>query len=664
MIYKIYKLFITYALLLITLNITAQSSYNRQVKNTHIEDVLSLSNTDEKSVDDLVDNLSHKIDINDTNKEELTALLILSPAQVEAIQKYLERVGKIETIYELQLIKELDYDTLQKLIPYVSIPSNYGQLHSNSYHRSKQRYMIRYDQPCYKRKGDVNSFLGNSSYLAIRYNCVYGKHLEWGAVGEKDSGETLLTFKSDKGFDYYSYYLVVNKFYRINRMVLGKYKLHLGNGLVMGGAQYGGKWYAIPSFFGGVQEIKKHASVDEYNYLHGVALSLSFKSFKLLPFLSYRWKDGTIKEDKITGIDQSGLHRNQKEIGKKNTINEWCYGIRMAYQNRKLEVGMNALYYDFNYPINKGTKKYKKYDMEGRSFYNLSLDYLFYFSPFILKGECALGKKGKASLTKLYYSPNADWDLLLIHRFYTPDFWSFYGRSFCNSKQLKNENGWFLSAQTRYFNPIITTFYLDLSSAPWWKYRLSKPSQTIDLGLKIDYSFQKTQRLSLQWRSLFYERDRSESKGRIIDAVNQHKLKLNYECQPLDGYIFKCSSGLHVLNRQLSSLGYHITPRLSWINRNQSLKCDIQYSFFYTQDFDSRVYVFEKGMLYSMNTEALYGKGHRCSIHVSYKYKGWITMLAKYGLTSYLDRGKIGSGLNEVDGHLKSAVQLMAILSI
>ena len=73
------------------------------------------------SVDDIVDKLNNPINLNTADEKELRELFILSPYQIQALLKYRAKVGVIESIYELQLIKGLDRITLERLIPFVDI---------------------------------------------------------------------------------------------------------------------------------------------------------------------------------------------------------------------------------------------------------------------------------------------------------------------------------------------------------------------------------------------------------------------------------------------------------------------------------------------------------------------------------------------------------------
>ena len=68
-------------------------------------------------------------------------------------------------------------------------------------------------------------------------------------------------------------------------------------------------------------------------------------------------------------------------------------------------------------------------------------------------GEAATGSKGYALLNRLKYNLSSDYHLLLVHRYYSYDYWTLFGRSFGESSMPQNENGWYLGRQRPTFSP-------------------------------------------------------------------------------------------------------------------------------------------------------------------------------------------------------------------
>lgn len=93
-------------------------------------------------------------------------------------------------------------------------------------------------------------------------------------------------------------------------------------------------------------------------------------------------------------------------------------------------MGVTGIYYRFNHPYEPDLKKYAKYNLHGNDFYNLGVDYKYRWGKLVWVGEGAVGKQGYALLNQLKYRLLTGYQLLLIHRCYSHDYWSFFGRSF------------------------------------------------------------------------------------------------------------------------------------------------------------------------------------------------------------------------------------------
>ncbi|GAE85705.1 hypothetical protein JCM10512_4160 [Bacteroides reticulotermitis JCM 10512] len=85
---------------------------------------------------------------------------------------------------------------------------------------------------------------------------------------------------------------------------------------------------------------------------------------------------------------------------------------------------------------------------------------------------------------------------------------------------------------------------------------------------------------------------------------------------------------------------------------------EVQGSYFSTDDYDSRVYAAEKGLLYTFFTPSFQGHGVRCSAHLRYDLNTHWMFIAKFGETIYSDRDEIGSGNDLIRGNKKADVQM------
>ena len=653
-------------ILFISIEALGQSNTDLNKKEKHIESIISqsevLGENETLPVDEYVDNASQSLNINTATLAELTDLFILSPQQIKAILDYRTKAGRFNSVYELQFIYQLDRKTLDKLAPFIyvdQLSTTVDKLGLAKRKYIKHEVSSRLAYPLYKKKGDDNHFLGYPFYHNIRYLCKINKTVEFGFTMEKDAGEPIFGAYNKWGYDYYSYFLVLNNINRFERIIIGKYRLQFGLGLVLGASQFGGRWSQIQSFFSENKRLVKHASVSEFDYLRGAAFIYNIKKISLLPFYSHTRLDGHIGEQGIRSITKIGLHRNVKDFQSKNKVVENMFGLRSAYSNTYFELGINGIYYWFNKPLLPSNLTYKSKDIQGNGFYNASLDYTFFLNRFILKGEVAKGTKGLALLQKLYYSPSSAFDFLFIYRYYTPDYWALHSRSFGNQSAIKNENGVYMSIQSSFLAPLNVNAYIDYSKYSNSRYRISCPSNSLHIGLELDYKLNRKHSFLLRYAFLNTIKDRTKSKGKVQDVYQTMKIRAEYIASVFgESLLLKTFAEYGLLKKNLKESGYQVSQRLTYYF--WKMKFAVQYSYIHGSSFDNRFYIYEPNLLYNSYMPSFYGEGHRFTALWQYQISKNIGLTFKYGESNYADRNSIGSGYDAIEGHRKIDLEFMA----
>ncbi len=660
------SVYICIVYLFISLSISAQKIANFRLSNDPINAVLSLLDVNDDNPDDIVDILSYyllnPIDLNNTNVDELTELFILSPKQSIAIVNY-AKYNRFHSIFELQLIPQLDKTTITLLSPFVTV--DYESLNKHSWKLSKifshpsQELTTRLDIPLYKKKGYYNKYVGPSFYNSFRYSYRSGKNFYAGVGAEKDPGEAIFGPYNNKGYDYYTYYILLQNYKFIDYLALGKYRINWGQGLILGVRQFGSKFDQINILFQENNRVYKHSSLDEYNYFNGIAISLAISKFNLSAMSSKRFYDGVINSNRqIEKHSKTGLHRTVNEIDQKDNIKSNLYGLRFSYNTPYYYLSTNAIYYDYNAAwIVDNNKPYTLYNMKGNIFYNVSVDYGLNLNKILIRGEFARGKKGIATINKIYYAPTTDHEFLLLGRYYSKDYWGNFAKSYGSQSAIKNEQGVLISYSTSVLSPFKLAIYVDWAKYPWLRYRVSKPSQSLDFGVKLDYNKSFKHLVSMDYRFQKRERDKTGTGGKVVNNIDYHKFKVNYTNQLSSNFSLKSSLGYVFKFELLKEQGYHLSQRWTFLSNNEKLKADIQYTFFQTDSYDTRAYVYENVLLYSFSSYSFSGKGYRTSLNINYKPIKNIHLTYKIGGTKYLDRDKIGQGNEEIDKNYKIDMQ-------
>ena len=622
----------------------------------------------ENELEELSNRLQEPVNLNSATREQLEQFPFLSDIQIEHLLAYIYIHGQMETIYELQLVEELDRQTIQYLLPFVCIKAinnepafRWKTMLKDAGRYGKNEVLTRLDIPFYKRKGYEHTYLGPSVYNSVKYTFRYRDQLYAGGVAEKDAGEPFAALHNRYGYDYYSFYLLLQNCGRVKSLAVGNYRLSFGQGLVMSTDYLMGKTIYASSFNNRSAGIKRHSSTDEYNYFRGVATTVALtKRLSVSAFYSHRNMDGVVTDGEITSVYKTGLHRSRKEADKKNLLTSQLTGGNVSYQQNHIRLGITGVYYVFNRLYEPELTGYSKYNIHGNHFYNLGIDYAYRWRRFSFQGETAIGKQGWASLNRLQYSPVQDIQFMLIHRFYSYDYWAMYAHSFGEGSTVQNEQGYYVGLETTPFSHWRFFVSFDLFSFPWKKYRINKPSRGTDGLIQATFTPRTNLSMYLKYRYKQKERDLTGSKGTLTLPIFHHQLRyrLNYSLN--DVFSSRTTLDYNHFHSQdrAATKGYQVTQMISSQLPWTRLFADVQGSYFCTDDYDSRVYVSEKGLLYTFYTPSFQGRGFRCAVRLRYELnKHWL-FITKFGETIYLNRNEIGSGNDLIYGNKKADIQM------
>lgn len=665
------------ALIVISLLCTASVLRGQNTPVYLLEDQLEqLSVEDEEAHDweDELQELSQRLDeplnLNTATKQQLEQFPFLTDIQIENLLAYLYIHGQMQTVYELQLVEEMDKRTIDLLLPFVCVrvinneEKKYPAL-KNILKYGKHQILTRLDIPFYTRKGYEKNYLGPSTYHSLRYGFHYGDYLQAGITGEKDAGEPMFALHNGKGYDYYSCYFLIRNRGRLKALALGDYRLSFGQGLVVSTDFRLGKTSSLSTVDYRSKGIRRHGATDEYNYFRGVAATIEIApSLECSAFYSHRLLDGAIEEGKITSIFKTGLHRTRKEVEKAGAFVLQLMGGNLTYEKRSWKVGLTGIRYFLDRPYEPRLTGYAKYNLHGSDFYNAGMDYCYRSGRLSWVGEAAVGRHGYALLNRLKYHLSSEYRLLLVHRYYSFDYWSMFARSFGEGSVPQNENGWYLAAEAAPFARWKFFASLDLFSFPWKRYRVSKPSQGTDVLFQAVYSPKELLSMSFDYRYKRKERDVAVTHGTVTSPVYRHRFRYRLIYTP-GNFIFRTTVDYNRF-RQQDKAGYRFgeqegvqcTQSCTYSFSSFPLSICLQGSWFHTDDYDSRVYASERGLLYTFYTPSFYGRGFRYSAFARYDLSKTFLFIVKFGQTVYQDRETIGSGNDQIRGNRKADLQM------
>ena len=517
--------------------------------------------------------------------------------------------------------------------------------------RIRQDIIIRGDMCLNIREGfhDVTTekiatnkaYRGDPVNHSVRYKLHVGDRWAFGFVLGKDAGESFRhRFPMYDSYSCYLSYKPDDDNSVLRNITAGNYRLQLGSGLLVNQQFSLGKNIMSEAFMLSGTSFSAHSSTDDYNYMQGVIADIRLKDFRLIPFVSYKQIDAAISNDTITSIPTDGLHRTINEVRKRHTAAVLNTGLHLSYSSDWYELGANLLYTGFSLPYFRTTRAYNIYYYRGKTLLQGSAEYHLRRYGFELRGETAFDQDfNLASINQISHSIGEDWKAGLSYRYYSRKYQSLYASSVSESSSMQGEQGAMFSLQGSPFphwNASFSIDYFDLLNIP---YGYKTPVRGFDLHSLLNYSHR------------FY--DVKLSYRLKSKKAFRHNLDAVITLSPVDGLKLKTQIRTRIYSPQDKggySVGYAVAQSLSWNKDGFPLNAEIQGAWFDASDYDTRIYLSEKNILYGFGLPMLYGKGMRGSMTCIYKIRPNFTLDLKYSLFHYLDRNHISNGLQQIWG--------------
>ena len=628
---------------------------------TWLEDLMQDGDYSEAQYEEMYNSLSdmsqNKININHTTRQELEALPFLSEKQVMDIMEYLDRYHSMKSLNELMSIESIDYETRQLLyeflyvgegkspgFPSLSTLSKYGKNELSLYGKL----------PMYDRAGDAadGEYLGYKYKFWTRYTFSYSDYVKAGFVAAQDAGEPFFSQNNKYGFDQYSAYLMLKRLGRVEALVIGRYSVSAGMGLVMNNGFSIGKTSVLQNMGRQGCVLRPHTSASESGYLQGIAASFSLTgNLSLTPFLSYRKTDATLNSDgTISTLLNNNYHRTSAELSKKNNTSISAAGFNAIWNIGDFSLGATAVYTHLSRPLNPNmSATYKRIYPVGSNFFNASLSYSWRHYPFCINGETAISDKGAiATVNSLGYYLSQYVDVMGIYRFYSFRYNSMYSNAFSEGGKTQNEAGFYLGVNWHPRYGLDISAYTDIAYFAWPRYGVSQSSYASDNVLSIRY---KTGNwlLSARYRLHLKQKDGS---GRNLQWRQEHRARLSAEWSDE-----RWVSRTQIDNTKVSvSQGYMLTQNFGFISPKYSLYIGGKY--FNTDGYDSRLYSYERAMPRTFSYPSYFGHGIRYSLVAEWRPVPSLQFTAKSGVVDYFDRSTIGTSHQQINASSACDIEL------
>lgn len=630
------------------------------------------------------------IDVNRADAEILQATYLLNPSQISNLIDYRNEFGDLLSIYELQAIPEFDVQTIENLLPFVTIGDS-GVKSRRFWDRVKseeQAYiLLRHQRTWETRKGftpaDTSStgtissrYLGDPNTVYLRFRIQHARDFSMGITLDKDAGEpfTWDGKTARYGFNFLSFHFTRYFVGKWKTIAVGDFQASFGQGLIFGAGYTLGKGSeTVPTVRRSSIGILPYTAAMEFGFFRGIGVTRQFQNWQASLVASHATRDGRISvsldtldaSEIISTLNQSGLHRTSSELATKNQFQETNLGGNLQYSHPsgKFQLGANSLFTRFDRPWIRSAQIYNRFEFAGQSNLVSSVYFNYNWRNFFLFGESAVAQSGGSGTVLGFVSSlSKQVDLSLLWRRYDRDFHSFYASGFAENTRPINEQGLYLGIQIKPDKRWKINAYYDYFKFPWLKYRVYAPSQGYEWLARISY--QPTRSLTA------FAQIRQEQKDRNLSDTGESALP--YYVQPV-----KKLNGLLSLESQLTR---DLFLRSRILVSQVDIQGDITHGFMILQDiqygkdkwrltgrvalfdaetYDNRLYAFENNVLWTFSIPAFSGQGMRYYLLGQYQITPKLTAYLRFSRTSYTDRDEISSGLQAIDGSKQTDTALM-----
>lgn len=617
----------------------------------------------EELYENLTQLLSNPIDLNTVTREQLQSLFVLAEEEVNSFLLYRNHYGPLLSVYELQAIPGWKRATFDKIIPFATVYDSETKLNSSILARAireKNNYLIlRYDRVLETKKGyrdDTDSsqrYAGSPDKLYLRYRVARSNDFSFGFTAEKDAGEAINWSPAEHryGLDYLSWHAQVQNKGHIKNLIMGDFQSQFGQGLVLGSVfGFGKNAETITTVRRSNLGFLPYTSLSENLFFRGLATSVRLhKNIFIHGFVSKSNKDAhieTIQEEasSISSFSTTGLHRTPTEIRSRQQIEVTDIGAVLQYKSQVLDAGVIFHHADFSRPVLPNKNPYNQFSFQGHQNENTSMYLNYSWANVTFFSEAAHTLfHGNATTAGLLGNVTTQLEISFLYRNFDRDFYSFHSNAFAESTSPQNERGfywgWKYTANRKY----AFSGYMDLFQFPWLRYRGYAASEGSEWLIRFNYSPTKQILLFLQIREeskLRNLQDESSLYRNAIGTKRNYWINCDYAAPPYLTFKTRVQFSTYTLEG-------HSTKGIALV---QDINCSVarwsvslRFALFDTDDYDNRLYAYERDVWLAYSFPAYNGIGVRNYILLQYQLSKTVDLWLRWSATRYSDRNEIGS---------------------
>ncbi|MBL7963996.1 MAG: helix-hairpin-helix domain-containing protein [Flavobacteriales bacterium] len=530
-------------------------------------------------------------------------------------------------------------------------------------------------------------YLGSPYQVFTRYRMRYRNNLSFGITAEKDAGEEFFRGTQTQGFDFYSAHLFLREVGPFKSVVIGDYQAQFGQGLTC----WTGLAFASKSSFSlnvkrsGIG-LSPYTSVNENRFLRGVGATVGLgRRFDLTGFYSRNKLDatlsevfnedtsatpGNVNEAVITSFQEGGFHRTTQEMDRKHRVTEQLMGAHLRYAHNFFQVGMTAVHSAFSNTLNRSLQTYNQFEFNGRSLTNVGMDWNMIYRNLTWFGEVSAsssdGNYSEVSavgyLTGLLAALDRRVSLALLFRNYPRDLRNLHAVAFREGTLSANERGLYTGIEIRPNREWGFNAYFDQYRFPWLRYQVNAPSAGHEVLAQLNWRPARTTEIYLRYRDQRFQRNSQMSTDGMQPAVDtrlsNYRFNASYRVSPSVSLRNRVDVVEYQRTGSPMQHGFLIYQDIVHRPLRSTAEFTFRLALFETTSYDARVYAFESDLIGLFSIPPYSGRGMRWYAMVRLTPQRRVDLWVRYGSWIFNDQNVISSGLQEINGNVRSDVKV------
>lgn len=551
--------------------------------------------------------MERPMNINKASRADLQRLSVLSDFQIESIIEYRTNYGEILTLAELSLVDGFNEAKVALLKPFITLGPD-PDPHKKRHGRVLQKAVLRV-----KRTYSARDTIGVPYYFYSKYALKYGEKLQVGFTLENDPFESICP-------DFFSVHIQAKDISlsprrraKLVSAVVGDYSLRMGQGLAVWNSFSLSALGDPSSIFKKESEVIPYTSSDEQNFFRGAGASFLFgKNWTVSAYYSHNYRDARVDKKYYYSLPEGGIHVSASERASRKKLSEHLGGCNASFRGDNFKVGLTAVFYSFDKLNRRRVTSLNEFQMYDGWWGNIALDAHCTIRRFKIFAEGAIDIGGAAAALAggiLPVSSSLEFGLLL--RSYSKRYIAPHAGAYSSSSKCAGENGILLNGKWSFLGNFVLRGTLDL---------ISSSSKKLKFRGEVGYDAAGGNSASLRF---------SYSLGE--GGEQKTGIRLSYLWKGEAGFF----AGAKIEGRRNNGesagfpVGMAVMAEGGYTSVNEKWGMALSGSIYHVDNWDDRIYFYERDLPQTFSVPALYGRGWSVNGYFYIKVLRWMSLYLK-----------------------------------